>query len=251
MKSWFTKGAQAEAKEVENTAKKGKKAASLQNAGGKGRWLIAPVLEKGDYLTQAPPWLAQHKQTMSKEKLFRFALAKYGPSGTKDISNEEKVKKSWKNKSYQERLEKVYWIGCMNTCVSMLESVGASPDFSKAISTITEDLKSKNVKGNGNLKNGVSIIEKNLKGGKPVVMGVHKNFKRQNYDATDHFVVAVGIWQEGEKIAIAYFDPGTGRPSGWDVSKNLIWIDQKNKMAIDEKNYGSSQYILSRVTDNQ
>lgn len=247
---WYrTKPKETEAPKAAGKDKK--KGEGLAKPTGKGKWLIPPVLGKGDYITQAPPSKAQHSQTLPKDKLFRFSLAKYGPGGSKDIADEAKVKKSWRKLSYQQRFEKVHWIACMNTCVAMMEKVGASPDFSKSVTTISEDLKAKTIEANGNLDAGVSIIERNLTNGQPVVMGVHKNFKGQNSDATDHFVLGVGLWQEGSRIGIAYFDPGTGRASGWDVANNIIWIDAGEQMATDEKNYGSEKYTLSRVTDNE
>ncbi len=217
----------------------------------KGYWVVPPVLGKEHFITQVPPKFVNHDQVLSKEKLFRYALAKYGPGGAQDIRIDSKVRVDWKMLPYQKRLEKVYWMGCYNACTAMLENVGASPDLAAGLSTITEDLKAKTIKSNGNLMEGSSIIRKNLTSVKPIIIGVHKSFSGYNSDATDHYVVGVGIWKEGNKIGIAYFDPGVQTELGWNVSKNLIWIDIGKEYAIDEGNYSGEEYVLSWVRDNK
>ncbi len=98
----------------------------------------------------------------------------------------------------------------------------------------------------------ISYIDKSLKAGKPIVIGVHYN---NNYPktyntnkATFHFMVIIGKIYKNDKVYYRFYDPGRTNELNGKSENNLLKIDNKQNLIYGD--YRSKTYTVTEVRKN-
>ncbi len=135
-----------------------------------------------------------------------------------------------------------HWTQCFTYCSKI---VGYTPQKSHAIYIAKE---------NGNkmtplsgTKNGMAIIDKYLKNGKPIIVGVNHTFgNTYNEGTTDHFIVMMGYGYDNGDKYYRFFDVGTTRQSAGTSPTNRLYVTPMS-LLVGRTAYNHRLYTVSQV----
>lgn len=147
---------------------------------------------------------------------------------------------------------------CYQTSLAMIEKYNVTTNRSQSmdIATLISNTEWKlqsDLQANTSLfKTSLSYIDTTLRGGKPIVIGVHySNDKNGTYNsnkATFHFMVIVGKIHKDGKAYYRFYDPGRTSETNGKAKTNLLEIDMTKEMI--HGSYNNKTYTVTEVRKN-